>query len=69
VAEYYLVRDVMEGPEGSLEVTLPTATTGWIARLFLRLGSDVEVLDPTGLRDEIVSEARETLARYGQTSA
>ena len=69
VAEYYLVRDVIEGPEGSLEVTLPTATMGWIARLFLRLGSDAEVLEPAGLRDEIASEARETLARYARASA
>jgi proteasome accessory factor C len=69
VAEYYLVRDVIEGPEGSLEVTLPTATMGWIARLFLRLGSDAEVLEPAALRDEIASEARETLARYARASA
>ena len=41
----------------------------WIARLFLRLGSDAEVLEPAGLRDEIASEARETLARYGRASA
>src|SRR5206468_2873285 len=65
VAEYYLARDVREGPDGSLEVTLPTATTQWLARLFLRLGRDADVLEPAGLRDEIVAQARETLARYG----
>jgi predicted DNA-binding transcriptional regulator YafY len=45
-------------------VTLPTATTQWLARLFLRLGPDAEVLEPAGLRDEVVAQARETLARY-----
>ncbi len=64
VAEYYLARDVTEGPDGSLEVTLPTATTQWLARLFLRLGPDADVLEPAGLRDEVVAQARETLARY-----
>jgi proteasome accessory factor C len=64
VAEYYLARDVAEGPDGSLEVTLPTATTQWLARLFLRLGADADVLEPAALRDEIVAQARETLARY-----
>jgi proteasome accessory factor C len=64
VAEYYLARDVSEGPDGSLDVTLPTATTQWLARLFLRLGRDADVLEPAGLRDEIVGQARETLARY-----
>jgi predicted DNA-binding transcriptional regulator YafY len=36
----------------------------WLTRLFLRLGSDADVLEPAGLRDEIVAQARETLARY-----
>jgi proteasome accessory factor C len=64
VAEYYLARDVSEGDDGTLEVTLPTATMQWLARLFLRLGPEAEVLEPAGLRDEIVSQARQTLVRY-----
>jgi proteasome accessory factor C len=64
VAEYYPARDATEGPDGSLEVTLPTARMQWLTRLFLRLGSDADVLEPAGLRDEIVAQARETLARY-----
>jgi proteasome accessory factor C len=64
VAEYYLARDVTERPDGSVEVTLPTATTRWIARLLLRLGPDAEVLEPASVHDEIVAEAQESLARY-----
>src|SRR5436853_4079379 len=64
VAEYYLAREVSEMPDGSLEVTLPTATTQWPGRLFLRRRPDADVLEPAGLRDEIVAQARETLTRY-----
>ena len=64
VAEYYLATDADEGPDGSIDVTLPTATMRWIARLFLRLGPDAEILEPEGLRDEIVAQARATLAIY-----
>ncbi len=69
VAEYYLARDVTERPDGSVEVTLPTATTRWMARLLLRLGPDVEVLEPASMRDEIVGQARATLARYAPRPA
>lgn len=69
VAEYYLARDVTERPDGSVEVTLPTATTRWLARLLLRLGPDVEVLEPASMRDEIVGQARATLARYAPRPA
>jgi proteasome accessory factor C len=64
VAEYYLARDIIECADGALEVTLPTGTMQWLARLFLRLGRDADVLEPAGLRDEIVAQARETLALY-----
>jgi proteasome accessory factor C len=64
VAEYYLATDVEEGPDGSVDVTLPTATMRWIARLFLRLGDDAEILEPAGLRDEVAAQARATLALY-----
>jgi len=69
IAEYYLARDVTEHPDGSLEVTLPTAATRWIARLLLRLGPDAEVLDPVSVREEIVAEAQAALARYGPRRA
>jgi proteasome accessory factor C len=69
VAEYYLATDAHEGPDGSVAVTLPTATMRWIARLFLRLGRDAEVLEPAGLRDEVAAQARETLEIYRAATA
>ena len=57
------------GSDGSVDVTLPTGTMGWIARLFLRLGRDADVLEPAGLRDEIAAQARATLAIYLSATA
>ncbi len=64
VAEYYVATDPVEESDGSLVVTLPTGQLTWAARLLLRLGTDVDVLEPEGLREEIRSQARATLARY-----
>jgi len=64
VAEYYLATDPSDEEDGSLVVTLPTRQMTWLARLFLRLGSDATVLEPAELRAEIVAQARATLARY-----
>jgi proteasome accessory factor C len=64
VAEYYLATNAEEHEDGSLTVTLPTRQITWLARLFLRLGSDATVLDPPDVHDAVVAQARETLARY-----
>jgi proteasome accessory factor C len=66
VAEYYVTTDVVEREDGSVEATLPTRQLGRIARLLLRLGPDAEPLEPSGLRDEVRSLARDTLAVYGR---
>jgi proteasome accessory factor C len=65
VAEYYATTDVVERDDGGVEVTLPARQLGWVARLLLRLGDDAEVLEPSGLRDEVRELARQTVARYG----
>jgi proteasome accessory factor C len=64
VAEYYLATDAAEEEGGSVVVTLPTRQMTWLARLFLRLGPDAEVLEPADLGDEIRAQAEATLARY-----
>ena len=64
VAEYYVATDPVEETDGNLVVTLPTGQLTWAARLLLRLGTDADVLEPEGLREEIRSQARATLARY-----
>ena len=65
VAEYYATTDVVERDDGGVEVTMPARQLGWVARLLLRLGDDAEVVEPTGLRDEMRDLARQTLDRYG----
>jgi proteasome accessory factor C len=66
VGEYYLSTDPVEEPDGSLIVTLPTRQIAWLAKLFLRLGPDAEVLEPAALGAEIMTQAEAALARYGR---
>ena len=64
VAEYYPVSDV-EADGEDLLVTLPSSTEGFVRRLVLGLGGDVEVLEPSDLRTSLAVHAREALAAYG----
>lgn len=65
VAEYYVATDPVEGPDGTLTVTLPTKQVVWLARLLLRLGADATVLEPAWVEEEVRAQASLTLARYG----
>lgn len=63
VAEYYPVTD--RTPDGDhLLVTMPSSTEGFMQRLVLRLGGDVEVVDPASLRASVAGHARSALAAY-----
>lgn len=64
VAEYYETADHAEGDEGLLEVVVPAARLEWLERLALRLGPDLEIVDPPELRDRVRDLAAATLARY-----
>ena len=66
IAEYYATADEREGPNGPLEVTLPTARLGWVAGLLLRVGSDAQVLDPPELADRVRELAARTERGYRQ---
>ncbi|MGZ4133238.1 MAG: helix-turn-helix transcriptional regulator, partial [Actinomycetota bacterium] len=65
VAEYYVTTDAVESGDGTLDVTLPAKQLAWAARLALRLGADVDILDPPELAERVRELARETLAAYG----
>ena len=64
VAEYYETTEAAELEGGAVEVTLPAARLEWLERLLLRLGADVEVLEPSDLRDRVRDLALRTRARY-----
>jgi len=66
IGEYYATEDEVELPDGSLEVTLPAKTLGWVARLLLRVGRDATVIDPPELTAQVSDLARRTLDRYGE---
>lgn len=51
-------------PDGWVTATLPIESIRHATYEFLRLGSEVEVLEPTELRDRIRAEAEELITRY-----
>lgn len=66
IGEYYATTAETENPDGSLDVTLPARSLGWVAKLLLRVGSDATVIEPSELRTEVSALARRTLDRYGE---
>ncbi|MGZ4153761.1 MAG: helix-turn-helix transcriptional regulator, partial [Actinomycetota bacterium] len=68
IAEYYATDDVRELEDGGLEVTLPAARFEWIARVILRLGEDVQVIEPEVLKDRVRDLAHRTRKRYLDSS-
>ena len=65
IAEYYATTDGQERPDGSLDISLPARSLGWVARLLLRVGNDATVLEPPELTSQVAALARATLDRYG----
>lgn len=64
IAEYYAVDEVVELADGGLEVEFPASRLEWVARLVLRLGPDVVVLEPPALKDRVRDVALLTRKRY-----
>ena len=64
VAEYYEVERTTDGPDGTLDVTIPAKDLAWTTKLVLRLAGEAEVLDPPELREMVAEEARSALSRY-----
>jgi len=64
VAEYYETAGHDERDDGTLEIVVPAARLEWLERLALRLGRDLEIVDPPELRDRVRDLAGATLARY-----
>jgi proteasome accessory factor C len=63
VAEYYVVDEAAES-NGTVEVTLPTKDLAWVAKLVLRLGGEVDVVEPPELAALSRRLADEALALY-----
>jgi proteasome accessory factor C len=65
VAEYYETVEEVELEGGGLEVALPAGRLGWLERLLLRLGPQVQVVEPGELKDRVRELAGRTRKRYG----
>jgi proteasome accessory factor C len=68
VAEAYPTQSVTERSGGSLDVVLTVSEPAWLERLLLRLGPDVEVVEPAELRSAGGAAAQRVLARYTEAS-
>jgi len=64
VAEYYETVGDVQRDDGTLEIVVPAARLEWLERLALRLGRDLEIVDPPELRGRVRDLAAATLARY-----
>ncbi|MCV7195722.1 helix-turn-helix transcriptional regulator [Mycobacterium angelicum] len=62
--EYYPMRDVRELPDGSCEAAMTYASEGWMTRLVLGFGSDVQVLAPESLAQRVRAAAAAAVQAY-----
>jgi len=63
VAEYYEVGDERE-VDGEVEIVLPTPELTWVAKLALRVGPEITIMEPPELVELTRELADQTLARY-----
>ena len=56
-------------PDGQVELRMEVGGTAELRTWILSFGSGAEVLEPAALRDEVVSELRDSLARYAPGAA
>ena len=66
ITEEYPVDDVdeVEGRDGWVEARLPVASERWLSRLLIRLGPDVELVEPAQAMAHAAALAGRILARY-----
>lgn len=65
LAEYLPVDKVRELRGGKVELAFRTSAFPWLEKLLLRFGSDVEVIEPKELADNMRGAAQRILALYG----
>jgi predicted DNA-binding transcriptional regulator YafY len=64
-SSYHDSQEIQEHPNGKITCTLKTYNTPEFKSWLLSWGSQVEVLEPTDLREEIKQELLESLGKYG----
>jgi proteasome accessory factor C len=69
ITEYYPCEDVTDTDAEHWLVTMRVSDLAWGRRLVLGLGSDVTVLAPPELVDDIREETKRALAAYGATAS
>jgi len=64
-ATWHPSQRVVEQPDGSIVWRATIAGTIEVRLWILSWGSDVEVLEPAGLREDVAATLRRALERYG----
>ncbi|MFL6062262.1 MAG: helix-turn-helix transcriptional regulator [Marmoricola sp.] len=67
-ADYYPVLEVIEQPDGGLEVCLAVSDEQWLLRLAMRFGHGMTVLHPAELGERIRAVARDALRLQQRTA-
>lgn len=67
LAEYHVVEDLSEGPDGSLDATFAIGDPHWLTRLLLQWGAQVQVLEPADTELPAAEAAEAALAAYRAT--
>ncbi|HWJ66784.1 MAG TPA: WYL domain-containing protein [Nocardioides sp.] len=62
--DYYPVREVRPGPDGTTEADLVVVDRRWLVRLLLRLAPHAEVVRPPEFTEMFTARAQETLSLY-----
>jgi len=62
--QFHPSQQCVDGPDGSLEMTLAVAGTSEIKRWLLGYGAEVDVLEPTSLREEMAGETKKMAKIY-----
>jgi len=63
--EFFPATTIEEEEDGAVVATVRTSGRFWLVSELLLWGGRSRVLEPEGLREELVARARETLAQYG----
>ncbi|MCQ6561950.1 helix-turn-helix transcriptional regulator [Paenibacillus mendelii] len=64
ILDYYRGSEIEVEPEGTLLVTVVQPDEPWVRSMLLGYGTDVTVLEPASLAQELVREARKIIRKY-----
>ncbi|MEO6714914.1 MAG: YafY family protein [Mycobacteriales bacterium] len=68
ISDYFPCDEVSDLPGGGRRVTLRARDLHWLRRLILQMGSDVRVVEPASLREDVQAAALAALTAYDEAA-